>query len=259
MNIAYRLSIILYKSLFVLSITFIVTLFLVRIAFNSLQWYDNEFDRHKVLEPKQYINGYVGEMPFSRTQLSAIASDIIYYFNSEEEFLDIQKENSSGGLVHVFNQREIDHMKDVKDLLGLLYRIQEGMVIYLMLVVTIGFFMSGGGFTKQVVTMLNFTGYFTILLVALLGLISSVAFNQIFILFHQLSFSNDKWVLNPQTSNLIRMFPTQFWLESATLIGMLLVLVFVSILLSLFIIKWWVDLKQKELAKRAPQYLSPEF
>jgi len=46
--------------------------------------------------------------------------------------------------------------------------------------------------------------------------------------------------------------------ESATLIGMLLILFFVSILLSLYIIKWWIYLKQKELENRAPKYLSPE-
>ena len=45
----------------------------------------------------------------------------------------------------------------------------------------------------------------------------------LFIIFHQISFSNDKWIFDPLTSNLIRLFPTQFWIESATLIGLLLI------------------------------------
>ena len=258
MNILNKLFQILYKALFIFSITFIATLFLVRIAFNSLDWYDNAFERHRVFEAKQYVNGYVEELPFTRVQLSEIAQDIISYFNSEKQFLDVKKQNLNGEVVNIFNQREIDHMKDVKNLLELLYHVQEGLIIYVMLVITIGFFMSGGTFAKQIISLINITSYFTILFVLVFGIISSIAFSQIFILFHQLSFSNDKWILNPLTSNLIRLFPTQFWVESATLIGMLLVLVFISVLLSLYIINWWLYLKQKESEDRAPKYLSPE-
>ena len=149
---------ILYKVLFIFSITFIATLFLVRIAFNSLDWYDNGFDRHKVYQAKYYIGGYAEELPFTRIQLSEIASDIINYFNSKEEFLDIKKQNLNGEFVDVFNQREIDHMKDVKNLLEFLYRTQEGLIIYVMLVFTIGFFMSGGGFARQIISLINNSG-----------------------------------------------------------------------------------------------------
>ena len=108
---------ILYKVLFIFSITFIATLFLVRIAFNSFDWYDNGFDRHRVYEAKQYAGGYAEKLPFTRIQLSEIALDIISYFNSEDEFLDVKKQNINGEIVNVFTQREIDHMKDVKNLL----------------------------------------------------------------------------------------------------------------------------------------------
>ena len=258
MIILDKLFKILYKALFIFSIAFIVTMFLVRIAFNSLDWYDNGFDRHKVYQAKYYIGGYAEELPFTRIQLSEIASDIINYFNSKEEFLDIKKQNLNGEFVDVFNQREIDHMKDVKNLLEFLYRTQEGLIIYVMLVFTIGFFMSGGGFARQIISLINITSYLGISVVTLFGVISSVAFNQLFIIFHQISFSNDKWILDPLTSNLIRLFPTQFWIESATLIGLLLILFFISILMSLYIIQWWVYLKQKEAENRAPKYLSPE-
>ena len=70
---------ILYKVLFIFSITFIATLFLVRIAFNSLDWYDNGFDRHRVYEAKQYAGGYAEKLPFTRIQLSEIALDIISF------------------------------------------------------------------------------------------------------------------------------------------------------------------------------------
>ena len=258
MIILGKLFQILYKVLFIISITFIATMFLVRIAFNSLDWYDNGFDRHRVYEAKQYVGGYAEKLPFTRIQISEIASDIISYFNSEEEFLDVKKQNINGEIVNVFNQREIDHMWDVKNLLEFLYRIQEGLIIYVMLVLTIGFFMSGGGYARQIISLINISCYFTISVVLLFGVISSIAFNQLFIIFHQLSFSNDKWILNPLTSNLIRLFPTQFWVESVTLIGMLLILFFISILLSLYIIKWWIYLKQKESENRASKYLSPE-
>lgn len=44
-------------------------------------------------------------------------------------------------------------------------------------------------------------------------------FDGLFILFHRLSFSNDLWLLNPQTDLLIRLMPTSFFVHYAALLG----------------------------------------
>lgn len=44
-------------------------------------------------------------------------------------------------------------------------------------------------------------------------------FDGLFILFHQLSFANDLWLLNPATDLLIRLMPTSFFVSYAAIIG----------------------------------------
>ena len=46
------------------------------------------------------------------------------------------------------------------------------------------------------------------------GLLAVVGFDSLFLLFHQLSFSNDFWQLDPSKDYLIIMFPLGFWLDA---------------------------------------------
>lgn len=47
----------------------------------------------------------------------------------------------------------------------------------------------------------------------------AVDFDSLFILFHRLAFTNDLWLLNPETDLLIRLMPTDFFVHYAALIG----------------------------------------
>ena len=41
-----------------------------------------------------------------------------------------------------------------------------------------------------------------------------VGFDSVFLKFHQLSFANDFWQLDPRTDNLVRIFPQDFWFDA---------------------------------------------
>ncbi len=62
-------------------------------------------------------------------------------------------------------------------------------------------------------------------LLIVLGIIAAVAlwaaidFDSLFILFHRIAFTNDLWLLNPQTDLLIRLMPTEFFVAYAAIIG----------------------------------------
>ncbi len=62
-------------------------------------------------------------------------------------------------------------------------------------------------------------------LLIVLGIIAAVAlwaaidFDSLFILFHRIAFTNDLWLLNPQTDLLIRLMPTEFFAAYAAIIG----------------------------------------
>lgn len=60
-----------------------------------------------------------------------------------------------------------------------------------------------------------------VLLLAMAALViwGTVDFDGLFVLFHQLSFANDLWMLNPATDLLIRLMPTGFFVSYAAIIG----------------------------------------
>ena len=65
--------------------------------------------------------------------------------------------------------------------------------------------------------------------VSFAGIISLVGFEQAFIVFHKISFTNDLWQLNPHTDMLLIMFPQGFFFDTTMLIAALTV--FESIIL----------------------------
>ena len=56
-------------------------------------------------------------------------------------------------------------------------------------------------------------------LVAALGVWALIDFNGLFILFHQISFSNDLWYMDPATDLIIRLMPLRFFIHYVTLIA----------------------------------------
>ena len=59
-------------------------------------------------------------------------------------------------------------------------------------------------------------------------------FNKYFLLFHEMFFSNDLWLLNPETDLLIRMLPEGFFLDMVVRIGIIfLLLLSVGVIISI--------------------------
>ena len=52
-----------------------------------------------------------------------------------------------------------------------------------------------------------------------LGIVIAVDFDGFFLQFHQLSFANDLWLLDPAHDYLIMMFPQGFWFDAALYIA----------------------------------------
>ncbi len=58
-------------------------------------------------------------------------------------------------------------------------------------------------------------GVLTLGIIGVLGALAATDFSDLFLEFHLLSFSNDLWLLDPRTDNLIRLFPQEFFLDAA--------------------------------------------
>ncbi len=142
-----------------------------------------------------------------------------------------------------FNEREILHMEDVKVLFKYGYWIK-----YISSLVNIGilYYLYK---TKDITTLarsiylgLNLNWIF----LGILGLLIYLDFTKYFIIFHEIFFSNDLWLLDPSRDLLIQMLPEDFFISMAKSIGLSYALYIFIIQMLVFISHKW---KKKDLLK----------
>ena len=92
-------------------------------------------------------------------------------------------------------------------------------------------------------------------MVAAIGLVSLVAFGPLFTLFHQLSFSNDFWQLDPARDVLVQLFPFNFWLEATVLLALASILEAGAIVGLVTVIKGWRERRRRIARSKVPQYI----
>ena len=182
-------------------------------AVNDISLYKRGFDKYEVA----LVTG------IDRDGLVTAARQIRGYFNSPGRPLEI-KANIFGEERDLFNQREVVHMGDVKRLIWGVYGLGAGAAAYLLGLAGLGFFIRRRAFAPLLARCLLWGSGLTLALVVTVGLIASVVFDSLFLLFHQISFSNDLWRLDPQRDYLIMLFPQGFWFD-ATLFVVLAIVV----------------------------------
>jgi integral membrane protein (TIGR01906 family) len=131
----------------------------------------------------------------------------------------------SDQLSSFYNQKEKQHLKDVKALV--FYDKVVIFIIWLTIILLSSLFYkklkltSAKDFTKHLLKKLGDILILQGILMAALLLISFLlrkAFNFFFIMFHKLLFSNDLWLLDPNTDKLIVLLPEQFFIHTTAAI-----------------------------------------
>jgi integral membrane protein (TIGR01906 family) len=148
--------------------------------------------------------------------LTSAADQLIEYFGNDEEFLDLRVEYE-GSEVELFNEREITHMADVKDVINVVFNAVWVTGAILVVVVAGGFFLLGREFLPLLRAGILWSTIAGLTTAAIFGLATLIDFNTTFRLFHEVTFRNDFWKLSPSQSLLLRLFPQGFWF-AATLI-----------------------------------------
>lgn len=171
-------------------------------AANSGWLYGYGFDKYDVGETTG----------LDRSELDNAADGLISYFNSGEEYIDITV-IKDGEPFELFNEREIEHLKDVKGLFHLVYRLLLGTLAYCMAYVGAALFWWKD--MRRLARGLLYGGVLTLVLMAVIGIATIIDFNWLFHNFHLISFANDLWMLDPSTDYLIMMFPRGFWYDAA--------------------------------------------
>ncbi len=196
----------------------------VRFLFSYQPLYEYDFNTY-------HIADYTG---IDRTDLSRVANAFIAYFNNDEAEMNLTV-TQHGIKKDLFTEREVLHMVDVKNLVRLFYRLQVLGIAY-----GIAFAAVAIGFERvraaaRLGTALMLGGALTVAIVVTIGALSFVNFDQLFLTFHELSFTqNDYWLLDPRIHNLIAMFPDPFWFDATMALAALILIQAVVV----FIIGW---------------------
>ncbi|MDO5326981.1 MAG: TIGR01906 family membrane protein [Clostridia bacterium] len=128
-----------------------------------------------------------------------------------------------------FSDKENLHMADVKGIVSLLKIVRwagGGIVIGALLILYLKSRENRAQFLADAVGGFALSALFLLLIATVLTIWGAVNFDGLFVTFHKLSFSNDLWILNPNTDLLVALMPLSFfiWYAGEMLKSMLPVL-----------------------------------
>ena len=174
------------------------------VAFD-LDYYDREYRKLEISK----------STGMSQEALLSTTKELLDYIKDKREDLEIT------ALVHgqerlVFNQREIDHMVDVKDLFALAFKLRWiSFVIFGGMVAALTWLKGKDSLRDLSISYLIILAILGLLCIILLVLIL-MDFTMVWNTFHHIFFSNDLWILNPKTDILIQMVPEGFFFDTVT-------------------------------------------
>jgi integral membrane protein (TIGR01906 family) len=116
----------------------------------------------------------------------------------------------------LYNEREIEHMIDVKVVADGLWRVVQIAIV----IVTAGLlFLAARAFSRREAYRAVFQGGLATTAVLLsIGLLIGLAWEFFFVQFHELLFPPGTWIF-ARTDSLIRLFPEQFWFDVGVIIS----------------------------------------
>lgn len=181
-----------------------------------------------VNDPGLYRNGFQRYHTAQRSGISdpdliAIGAELRRYFNTSVEPLAVRAP-IYGIEREVFNQREVAHMHDVKRLVRGTYWVALGSGLWILSALALVIATDRGRWSAHAARLAVWGGSVTLIAVLLVGLAAVASFEQLFLLFHRLSFANDLWMLDPRTDYLLILFPAGFWFDATMRVALTSVL-----------------------------------
>ena len=168
-------------------------------------------------------------------QLNQVSDQIKDYFRDDQEKLEVLLQQPGKEVFNLFNQKEIDHMVDVKNLIKTTILFER--VGLTLLIIFFMFYLFKEGYVSfyenlKRIMLLSFLIWGILLFLIVFGMI--VDFNYTFTLFHKIMFTNDLWILDPNSDFLIMIYPQRFFLEISAAIIILFILINIIIFLSFY-------------------------
>lgn len=160
-------------------------------------------------------NQTVEVIGISQNDLDKMTDTLIDYLLDKTDNMDVEIIDN-GSVTQGFNQREKDHMVDVKNLYQAVLLIKNAALILLLASMCILYDHKSERFYQELFK--AFIKVFTILfaIVLALGIFAVLDFDTFWTSFHHIFFRNDLWLLNPNTDRLILMVPGNFFFALVT-------------------------------------------
>ena len=199
-----KILVITAKWLFILCLPIVLLTAIISWTVNSLWLYEYGFEKYNVSQTTS----------LAESELETAATGLRSYFNSDEEYISLTV-IKNGKPFELFNQREVIHLRDVKGLIQLDYWVLLGTLIYALSYAGVSLFWQRGKYWQRLGWEVISGSGITLALMLALGLGALLDFDQLFLQFHLLSFSNEFWQLDPTRDYLIMLFPGGFWYDAA--------------------------------------------
>ena len=195
------------KWIFILTLPALLISATIAVEFNSHGLYNRGYQKYGVSQTTG----------LSQAELEKVTTGLINYFNSSEEYLSLTVIKDSQPF-KLFNQREIAPMKDVKRLVRLDYHLLLGTALYIGANAGICLLWRRRRYWRRLIRGVAIGSSLALGVIVAMGLASTVMdFDQLFLKFHYLAFTNQLWMLDPTKDYLIMLFPQGFWYDAVML------------------------------------------
>lgn len=160
---------------------------------------------------KEYTEAHTAQdIGMSQEDLMLSTDALLDYLKDERNDIVVEAD-ILGNHREVFNERETEHMVDVKELYQNAVMIRNYMAFC-----GVAFLMFGILLAKKETLQYCRNGFkygvsLTLLFVAMAAFYAVLDFTNFWFNFHRLFFHNDLWILDPNTSIMINMFPENFF------------------------------------------------
>jgi len=180
--------------LFIICIPILLVTSNARIAINTPRLYEYGYDKYEAT----VATG------LEKAELMHITDELIVYFNTGQEL----------AVADYFNDYEVTHLADVKNLIRLFYRIQEAALIYVLLYIVFGFILCKRKWWDRLGNGLIWGSALTLTIFASVGIALAADFDGLFTWFHEISFSNSLWLMHPSYL-LTKLYPDAFFFTAS--------------------------------------------
>ena len=188
----------------IICLVVVLLLSAVRIVAFSPSYYANQYASYDVA-------GMIGT---SDEELAMITENMLDYLKGDRENLDMTANiEMKDGMSEVFTDIEKMHMADVQWLFRIGFITRDLTLLGFGIFMIAAFFFRRQGFVKRCGKVSLITMLVSLAALIVGGYFLMTDFTNLFIKFHEVSFTNDMWLLDPSIHVLINLVPEEFFIS----------------------------------------------